>query len=827
MLYIPHNIHGTDQGFKRLRPEGLTKFAVTNSDYRAFDIYDAYDFSKEIKNSGVSRSKLWYQAKEDRTKFYSTYSAPFFSEEIFNLHLSALNTTYIDSYLVLFHAMNYSIMKNPDYSLSKVIVKRWFEIEELYRKGKVDYIGFEDLYAHWMMQGSYDIKYLKEVYTNAKIKPTILHAGDFSPEILRYCLENAMIFQYFGISGAIKAPEGSVIQAIATAHNVTPKQVFMKLLVELGIQPLTGCNSEKYLSENANLNVELSSKEIKELIASGVFSDKSFNEKLVHPFHFDNNLVNSLQEKNSKQMLEIYEGLQNGTLVKLNDIVTRLLNCTHEQLIDELKNLAHYIPKLTPTTLSNIIVNRSPDAIDYLKEFGADFTEITSKSYEKIINAHGFDFIYVLQEKLNVQAEKLLLASLSTEDISYFNKLFNSADLNKIISYDVISIVKIHPETLSAFKSANIDPEILLMAAAAINDKNTFDDVISRCDINKLYGNDITEIILKFGIQVIKQLSSYHFKRVAITDLDKIKDHLGVEVIQELIDCAPDLIVSFIKLALYSNDRQLFSTVLESKHKFLEIDPKQLKDVILNIFEANKLEWLQEVIKSGMPPIKLEEHYIAYLIMSVINKDEYRWLQALKEAVFDSSDLADLASYNKQEIINTVIDKGKFEFLIEIKKLGIDLSVLDSYDKEKIINKVIDNGKFELLIEMKKLGIDLSVSDLYTVSSLLESVFKKGKPELLEVISEAGIITFNELKPSAIVEMVHNVFEMKQFEWIVSAINVNLDFTKAKEKDQLFVEQLKKCNSDEKCYSDCFSEEESITHYNPECVSDFMFYDEL
>ena len=50
---------------KGIRPPGLTKFAIINTDYRAFDIYNADDFSQEIKNSGINRDELWLQVKRN------------------------------------------------------------------------------------------------------------------------------------------------------------------------------------------------------------------------------------------------------------------------------------------------------------------------------------------------------------------------------------------------------------------------------------------------------------------------------------------------------------------------------------------------------------------------------------------------------------------------------------------------------------------------------------------------------------------------------------------------------------------------------------------
>ena len=282
MLYIPANIHGTHERTYGIRPAGLTKFAITNTSYRAFDIYKADDFIQEVKDSGFNRNELWYQIKDGRTDFYNGYSKNFSVDETFNLNLAVLNTNYIDSYAI--YPGSYEF-------------KKWDQLDNLYRQGQVNYLGLEHLE---------DMRNLQELVGYAKIKPTILHLYSFSPEVLRFCLENAIIFQYFGISGVIDAPQNTIITGVAQTHNVSVKQVFMKLLTELGIHTLTGGNSQKYLSENADLNFELSANETKQLIKSGVFGDSAFNQFLVDSFPLMRCHNRNVTEKNTYKMLSIY-----------------------------------------------------------------------------------------------------------------------------------------------------------------------------------------------------------------------------------------------------------------------------------------------------------------------------------------------------------------------------------------------------------------------------------------------------------------------------------------------------------------------------------------
>lgn len=1017
MLHIPSNIHGTHEHTKGIRPAGLTKFAITNTDYRAFDIYNADDFSQEIKDSGFNRNELWYQIKERRTDFYNAND--FSIEETFNLNLAVLDTNYIDSY-----AMQ---------SLSENSFKKWEKLEELYREGKLNYIGFEHLE---------DMHYLEEIYNNAKIKPTILHLYSFSPEVLRYCLENGIVFQYFGIPGAIKNSQNAIITNIALTHNVSVKQVFMKLLTELGMQPLTGGNSKKYLKENSNLNFELSVAEVKQLIESGIFGDKVFNEFLVDSFPLMRCSNRYVVEKNTNQMLSIYEDLQNGNLVRLNDIVAKLLNCSTEQLSLELEKLAHYIPKLDPTSLSNIITNQSPAIIDYLKKYGANFSEITSNSYAKIINAYGVDYITILQEKLDVPVEKILLASLNT---GYFNQLFAAADLSKVTRHDIVVIVKTYPETLAKFISANIAPEILLMAATAIGDKATFDELLIKCDVNKLYGIEVTKIILQFGVQVIKQLAGYHFYRLTITDLDKITASLGTEAIKELTnyDVSPNILlptlklggaelfneiaqkvdlkklddIKYIKSIIKFGGEQILSTLIEygvSAESLLsvviqeETDVSLLKkiiakanlskinsysiiycikylikvndnekfqilaksnidfskielphDLIDEVIKINKPEWLQELVKAGMTSANLAGYDKASIINHIIDINQFEWFQELAKAnidltkfedynkatiinhiiainkpeifqklaevsinfsklnsstisniinhiiyinkpewlqelnksgidltnlessfykvdivktIIDSNissqwfqifsksgiDLINLEGFHKVDIINHIIEINRPQWLQKLAEAQINLAAIESYNQVRIIKKIIDSEKLEWVQTLYNSGIDLTKLEGYDQKDVIIHTININKPELLQKLVEANIINISKLdgfesrsitnklidtnkiewfqkfvedkiidltklEPFLVVEIVHNALNTKQFEWIKVLTDAKLDFSKAETQDKSFIEQLYKCHSDVKCYSECFTQEADITRYNSECVGKFAF----
>ena len=192
-----------------------------------------------------------------------------------------------------------------------------------------------------------------------------------------------------------------------------------------------------------------------------------------------------------------------------------------------------------------------------------------------------------------IPAEKLLLAALNASDSSNFDQLFTMADLSKVTRKDLLAIVKDHPETLEKFISADIAPEFLLMAATAINDKNAFDALLIKCDISKLYGHEITEIILQFDIQVINQLAGYHFHRLTITDLEKIETSLGIEAIKEIANynVSPSILLSALKSGMI----ELFNE-LATKVDLTKLEAYQKAEMIKNALNTKQFEWIKALL---------------------------------------------------------------------------------------------------------------------------------------------------------------------------------------------------------------------------------------
>ncbi len=693
MTLIPINMHGTHERENGIRPIGLTKFAI-KSGYRAFDIYNADRFRSEISYDSILRENFWLQIKDRLINSYS-------GNESFGTYLSLLKTDYVDSYAISYNE------------------KHWTELENLYNSGEVKYLGLEHT----------PYETIKNLVENAKVKPVIIHGGLIHSSSIQYALENCIILQPFQVQDFFNRVKKDGLNEFAVKHNVSAKQIFLKLLTELGIQVLTGANSEKYLLENLSINFTLSPNEVKQIIKSGIFNDDSEN------------------------MLLVYEKLQNGELVRLNDIYTRLTQCKFEQLADETEKLAKFIPKIDPTTLAEIMANQSPEIVDYLIQYNANFSQITNVAFAKIIHNYGIGYIDVLKEKLNIPAEQLLLSSLHHLERSYFNKLIDEADFSKINRNDILSIVKFYPDLFERFLNSNIFSEYLVVPAAFLNDKKAFDELLAKADLNKLYSRDIVQIICKFGLEVIDQLAqnNYNFLNLTITDIENLIKQFKLEVILKLAEyhVSPTILLPALKLGGIETFNQLASKLDISKLKspecikeLIEQNPQTLNSIVVNeelleiIFMFSNifsLESLKKVLTSmAENVIKLTNYYIIKIIIKTINSNDKEFFEILIQQL----DLNSLEDFDKLRLVEfSITDENKFEYIVKIADI-IDLKTLDSYYKREIFLKLIDSkASYEYICKVADF-INSKTLDSHYSSEIALKLINESNYELLAKIAE-------------------------------------------------------------------------------------------
>ena len=440
---------------------------------------------------------------------------------------------------------------------------------------------------------------------------------------------------------------------IANNHNVTGRQVQSKFCIQMGLQDLSGGHSEEHVRENAYIDFKLTPSEMKQLISAS---------------------------KEPEAYLSIYEQLENKTLMKLQDVILSYSQVKEAELPVLLDKIGHYIAKLDPTSLSQIIVDQDAFIVDTLKEYGANFSEITSYAYVRIINAHGIEFIDVLKEKLQIPPEKLLVASLSS---NYFAELFDSSDLKKLSKNDVLKIIKTYPNKIEAFIKADIAPEILLLSFAILGKKQKFNDLVNYCDLNKLTNLDLIKIINNFGSQIVNLLyeKGVNFSILTSNDLNILVQSHGIEMARALAGAGSSagLLVPAMKLGGVEAFDELITKV-----KISEFTNHRLIKEIVKFHPEN----LSKLIKNGI--------CIESLIMATKSIDNIA--QKIFN-IFVTNESMDFNDYNEFFFYEIDLLLKTSEGFILLKDLlkKVDLSKLSSSEIAVVVNRVLDNGQVEYL----------------------------------------------------------------------------------------------------------------------------------
>ena len=725
----------------------------------AFDSATISSFGYGEENLGAvlakintDRNKLWLQTKftpnmENYGSIAHNFNIPLAQQvqQSFDWSLSTLHTNYLNSYIIHSAATSYGSLVSKDWQI-------WHEMESIYRKGQVDYLGFSNLSLHA----------LKALVKDSSIKPSFIQNDGFLSEsysdaaaILKYCLENAIIYQVFSLIRQKELINNPSIELIAQNHSVSKAQVIFNFAIEMGMLPLTGGSTEQHIKENANLNFKLAPEEIREII--NLTSDK-------------------------EQFLSIYSQLQDGSLVTLKNIVQNISNCEIEQLPVLLNKIGHYIAKLNPSSLTEIISAQNPIIIDYLKQYKADFTEINSKACAKMVEAHGISFINVLKNQLNIPAEKLLLASLA--DDNYFNKLFLEADLNTLSPFDITKIINLYPELIDSLPIS----KDLLVAVSSLGYKQHFKNLLDKVDLSQLTNSDLIKLIINEGREIITALHSANFAQLTEADFKILLSLYGSEFLKEIPNINSAIIVSdiiavdLINLFAEFNDMSDLSQEELSKLDNFMIANKLSEEQVKNILEqhhslilketSNDLETLREIVEtadfsnmSNSQAGRLLEELSAVGALDLRDKV----LGAVDLSKFNYWDIKPLLIQDI-EIVNYLLQRNVLaDVLIEaasnikletLKSMitNLDLSIIGDYT----IYQMLKQHSGEIIAPLKTAGAKIDQLSSYYIEEII-----KARPDIIDALIEAEIPNKNF---AWLLEFASNLKDHKYFDYLFKAV---------------------------------------------------------
>ena len=207
--------------------------------YRHIDTATHYGNEKEVgeglRASGLARedvfltSKLW---NADRG-YDNTLRA-------FDRSLSLLGTDYLDLYLIHWPANRKQFGEGAD----ALNAETWRAFETLYEQGRVRSIGVSNFLTH----------HLQALLQTARIVPMVdqveFNPGWAHPELRDFCAAHRILVQAWSPLGRGRCLDHPEIVAMAARYGVSPAQLILRWVMQLGVVPLVKASSEARIREN-------------------------------------------------------------------------------------------------------------------------------------------------------------------------------------------------------------------------------------------------------------------------------------------------------------------------------------------------------------------------------------------------------------------------------------------------------------------------------------------------------------------------------------------------------------------------------------------------
>lgn len=229
---------------------------ATKLGIRHFDTAQAYGneagVGKGIKECGISRDQLFITTKVAAE--HKDYDS---AKESVLESLKKLDLDYID--LVIIHAPQpWNSFREGHYFKENKEV--WRALEDLYEEGKVKAIGVSNFL----------IEDLKNILEDCKVKPMVnqilTHISNTPLELIEFCKENKITLEAYSPIAHGEALKNESIVQMAKKYNVTPAQLCIKYVIQLGMVALPKTANPKHMKDNIQLDFTISKEDMDTLV---------------------------------------------------------------------------------------------------------------------------------------------------------------------------------------------------------------------------------------------------------------------------------------------------------------------------------------------------------------------------------------------------------------------------------------------------------------------------------------------------------------------------------------------------------------------------------
>ncbi|MCT7551381.1 aldo/keto reductase family protein [Aliarcobacter butzleri] len=267
-MKIPNMIYGT--AWKKENTTALV-FEALKQGFRAVDTAcQPRHYREDLVGLGlqkaydeqiVKREDLFIQTKFTPIDGQDKNNMPYLkSDEIeiqveksFETSKKNLKTNFIDAYIL--HSPVY-----PENKLQKV----WQKMEEFVYAQEVGQLGISNCY---------DLDILIYIYSNAKIKPSIVQnrfyaQSGYDKEIRAFCTENSIKYESFwSLTANPHILTSEILQTLSQKYQRGVAEIFYRFLNHINITPLNGTTSTKHMIEDLKISqFELTNDEINSIL---------------------------------------------------------------------------------------------------------------------------------------------------------------------------------------------------------------------------------------------------------------------------------------------------------------------------------------------------------------------------------------------------------------------------------------------------------------------------------------------------------------------------------------------------------------------------------
>lgn len=143
----------------------------------------------------------------------------------------------------------------------------WRALEDAYEAGKIRAIGVSNFL----------IDDLQNILENCKIKPMVnqilTHISNTPSELIKYCGENGILTEAYSPIAHGEALKNPAIADMANKYGVTPAQLCVRYVLQLGMVALPKTANPDHMKSNANVDFEISAEDMDALIGMKKIED--------------------------------------------------------------------------------------------------------------------------------------------------------------------------------------------------------------------------------------------------------------------------------------------------------------------------------------------------------------------------------------------------------------------------------------------------------------------------------------------------------------------------------------------------------------------------